>query len=394
MEIQQPNDWFEGASNDPEDAYPISEYDITTNPNDFNIKTIFAFMESGVVHIPEFQRCYVWDIKRASRLIESLILGLPIPQIFLYEEHRNKFLVIDGQQRLLSIFYFMQQRFPRMEKRAELKRITSAGKLNDSILHDDKYFMKFNLRLPSMFSDKKNKFDGLNYSTLGQHKIDFDLRTIRNVIIKQNSTDDDDSAIYEIFNRLNTGGVNLSPQEIRTSLYHSDFYNMLYSINQDERWRKILAQEELDLHKRDIEILLRSFALLLIGDKYSPSMTRFINGFSKKCKSMDDEKILRCNKIADAFFSACTDLGEKPFHSSSMKFSIPLFESVFYAAGKISQNIGIDKMPKITHEYMSTLKSDAQFVEAIRDKTTDTSNVQNRLQRAFALLREASHASS
>lgn len=85
------------------EGFGIGPYDITSSPNDFNVATIFNFMESGTVIIPEFQRHYVWDLKHASKLIESLLIGLPIPQIFLYEEAPNKFLVIDGQQRLSGL---------------------------------------------------------------------------------------------------------------------------------------------------------------------------------------------------------------------------------------------------------------------------------------------------
>ena len=95
------DNWFEDGSGEADD-FQIKEYDITASPNDFNMSTMFSFIESGAVKIPGFQRNYVWDIKRASKLIESIIIGLPIPQIFLYEEARNKFLVIDGQQRLIG----------------------------------------------------------------------------------------------------------------------------------------------------------------------------------------------------------------------------------------------------------------------------------------------------
>src|SRR5258708_6490446 len=115
--------WFEEPSEDQDDDLNISEYDITASPNDFNVKTIFDFIESGALTIPGFQRNYVWDRKRASKLIESLLIGLPIPQIFLFQEGRNKFLVIDGQQRLMSIYYFVKGRFPKKSKRPELRRI-------------------------------------------------------------------------------------------------------------------------------------------------------------------------------------------------------------------------------------------------------------------------------
>ena len=201
----------------------IDEYDITATPNDFNVMTLNSFIESGAVIIPGFQRNFVWDIGRSSKLIESLLLGLPVPQLFLYEQERNKFLVIDGQQRLMSIYYFMKKRFPKKEKRSALRNIFDReGKIPEEVLHDDKYFTPFNLKLPSQLSDKKNKFHGMNYSTLGEFKLQLDLRPIRNIIVKQNAPSNDNSSMFEVFNRMNNGGMNLKEQEIRTSNYHSD----------------------------------------------------------------------------------------------------------------------------------------------------------------------------
>ena len=115
-------EWFDDYADDAEEDQ-IEEYDITAAPNDFNISTIYNFLEAGSVRIPGFQRNFVWDLGRASKLIESLILGLPVPQVFLYEVGRNEFVVIDGQQRLMSIYYFIKQRFPKKEKRTELRSI-------------------------------------------------------------------------------------------------------------------------------------------------------------------------------------------------------------------------------------------------------------------------------
>src|SRR5260370_40069421 len=94
-----------------DDDFQIDEYDLTATPNDFNILTIFNFIQSGAVKIPGFQRNYVWDQCRASKLVDALITGLPVPQGFLYEKSRNKSLVIDGQQIVMYIYYFMTQRF-------------------------------------------------------------------------------------------------------------------------------------------------------------------------------------------------------------------------------------------------------------------------------------------
>ncbi|MGH9482645.1 MAG: DUF262 domain-containing protein, partial [Terriglobales bacterium] len=144
-----PEQVLERAMEEGEEEFSPLPYEITSAPNDFNVATLYNFITSGVVKIPGFQRHYVWDLKRASKLIESLLLGLPIPQIFLYEAGRNSFLVIDGQQRLMSLYYFCEGRFPREEKRAELRRVfDQEGKIPDSILQEDGYFQPFRLKLP------------------------------------------------------------------------------------------------------------------------------------------------------------------------------------------------------------------------------------------------------
>ncbi len=96
MANPEQEDWYDDESASEDVEYPLHEYELTSSPNDFNILTLFNFIESGTVRVPGFQRNFVWDIRRASKLIESMVTGLPVPQIFLYEEGRNKFLVIDG----------------------------------------------------------------------------------------------------------------------------------------------------------------------------------------------------------------------------------------------------------------------------------------------------------
>ena len=379
--------WYEDEEIEDQDNGYVEEYDITAAPNDFNIRTIFDFIESGAVKIPGFQRNYVWDQRRASKLIESIIIGLPIPQVFLYEESRNNFLVIDGQQRLMTIYYFIKQRFPKKEKRAALRAIFAEhGKIPDEILHNDDFFSKFNLRLIAKLPDVPNKFNKLNYSTLGEFKTQFDLRTIRNVIIKQNVPKDDDSSVYEIFNRLNSGGINLKPQEIRTSLYHSNFYAMLARINLNSTWRKLLGLEEPDLHMKDIEVLLRSYAMLIEGSTYKPSMTKFLNAFSKNCKSLDDDRLNYLEKLFESFIDSCQDLSAEAFLSKTQKFNISLFDSTFAA---ICGTVFPDRKlvsEKISHEKLVALQNDPDFIEASKSDTASTANVEKRLLRGRNIL--------
>src|SRR5580765_144116 len=301
--------WYEDVIEDDDDIR-LTEYDITASPNDFNISTIFNFIDSGHVKVPGFQRNYVWDIRRASKLIESIIIGLPVPQIFLFEEDRNKFLVIDGQQRLMSVYYFMKGRFPQKGKRAELRAIFDKhGQIPPEVLEDEDYFAPFALK----FSDAPpNPLHGTTYLTLGDRKALFQLRTIRNVILKQNMPKDD-SSIYEVFNRLNSGGINLRPQEIRASLYHSEFYTMLYRANTNARWRELLGLTEPDLHMKDIEIILRGFALLIRGPSYKPSMTSFLNESSRQLRRLPKKEVQYLEQLFHSFLEACSNLGEKAF---------------------------------------------------------------------------------
>src|SRR5260370_21014171 len=110
------------------------------------------------------------------------------------------------------------------------------------------------LNLSVVLTNRHNMLKGLNYATLGEYKTQFDLRPIRNVIVKQNSPKDDDSSVFEIFNRLNSGGINLRPQEVRISLYHSAFYDMLSRINTAPQWQRLLPMPEPGLHMRDLEV--------------------------------------------------------------------------------------------------------------------------------------------
>jgi hypothetical protein len=366
----------------------IEEYSLNSAPNDFNLLTIVSFIESGAIKIPGFQRNYVWDQKRASKLIESLIVGLPIPQIFLYEAGKNEFLVIDGQQRLLTIYFFFKQRFPKKSLRAELRKVFAEhGSIPNEVLEDDNFFSDFHLQLGKVSADKQNKFNGLSYGTLEDLKRSFDLRTIRSVIIKQQLPSDDDSSIYEMFNRLNTGGVNLSPQEIRSSLFHSRFFDLLFEMNLDPRWRLIVGDPQPDLHMRDIEVLLRALAMSEMGTSYRPSMTSFLNKYSKSAKSLDDQALEEVRSRLNYFFDVAKSTRSENFSSQNGKFMVTLFESVFASV----MAAGLRPDVELDGQEIVRLRDDERFKTFTSARSTDTANVQARLvlTSEFSLLRDA-----
>lgn len=385
--------WADDYASCEEPDTQIDEYDLTATPNDFNVSTIFNFIEAGAVKVPGFQRNYVWDIRRASKLIESLILGLPVPQVFLYEEDKNSFLVVDGQQRLMSVYYFIKGRFPRNGSRSRLRMIAlEKGCLPEEVLEDDGLFQSFSLSLPSRLQTQPNKFHGKKYTTLGEYKRTLDLRPIRNVIVKQNAPKDDDSSVYEMFNRLNTGGVNLSPQEIRSSIYHSEFFEALYRINGKEVWRRIINKEQVDLHGKDVEILLRAFGLLLDPHNYKPSMVKFLNQFAKKAKKYSKENIEYLEKLFDEFGAVVEKLpGDIFVNPRSKRLNVALFESIFYATCKSAATAKSLNIIPPSLESIQAVVNDEQWKQASVEATTDKANVNTRMERAFQVI-ETSHA--
>lgn len=387
LEVQANDKWYiDLCEEEPETV--VKEYDITATPNDFNILTLFSLIDNGVIKMPPFQRNYVWDEKRASKLIESIILGLPVPQVFLYEQEKNSFYVIDGQQRLLSIYFFVKQRFPTAEGRLILRQyLTGDTKIDSSILSDDRYFKNFKLKLPSSANNEKNKFDKLKYETLGEYKNTFDiLRTVRSVVIKQNEPDDD-SSIYEIFNRLNTGGQNLSAQEIRMSMYYSPFYKKIIELNSQPKWRKMLRQVQADVHFKDVEILLRAFAMLFEYKTYSSPMGRFLNTFSKTANGFKLELIDYLGALFVSFLDSCDNLSETAFSTKQGQFSISLFESIFVAtcieAFKKKELVS----SKVVDNSVVALKENEEFINSNQGSVASKTNVTTRITKAIEMLK-------
>ncbi|RRR67700.1 MAG: hypothetical protein EI684_18580 [Candidatus Viridilinea halotolerans] len=170
------------------------------------------------------------------------------------------------------------------------------------------------------------------------------------------------------------------------SLYHSKFYDMLSEANTREKWREFFGSAEPDLHVRDLESLLRGFAMLIKGDEYGSSMMRFLNGFSKDAKHYSPQKILYLESLFDSFLNSCSELKSDAFHGGQKRFSITLFESVFVAI--CSEPYANDMLVTgyIDPKSLNQLRADQQFLDATERGTTSKPNVSTRLQRAKEII--------
>lgn len=338
-----------------EDEELYVEYNIATYPSDNTLNVLRVMWKEGDIAIPKFQRGFVWNLGQASLLIESFLRGLPVPPIFLFVDEDNTNLVVDGLQRLSSIMYFYEGYFgpEQSNGRRQIFRLTGLNK-------------------KSRFFNKT--FDELTESD----KRKFNNSVLRAVNIRQLSPVDDVSSVYHIFERLNTGGTPLSPQEIRNTVYRGDIIDELKDANKDADWRKIFGKDDPDRRERDTEIILRLMGFYLKGANYERPMKRFLNDAmyeNRALASKDVKKFFRiwpdvCEFIVD-------ELGSKPF-SPRGPLNVAVLDSIFTA---ISKNW--PKKPKDVKVAVAELLHDATFMDLCSARTGDTDVVRKRLLLAF-----------
>ena len=237
-------------------------------------------------------------------------------------------------------------------------------------------------------SQKVSRYHGKKFATLDKDtQIKFRLRRyLRTVVVRQNKPDNNSSSMFEIFNRLNTGGTPLNHQEIRASLYYCDFYEMLVQLNNEVKWREVLGKPTQDLHCTDIELILRSLALLQDGEDYSPKMVSFLNSFSQKSRNFSKEHIeyLRCLFLS--FVDACSKLNTKAFFRNN-RFSKTLFEAVFVASCYKNFKNHTILTEKIDEVSFAKLKEDEEFISYLQSGSSSRESIQGRISRATQIIR-------
>lgn len=337
----------EKTEESPEDEQePKLEYEIMNYPADITLAGYVDHQDKDELIVPDFQRKYVWDRIKASKLVESFLLGLPVPGTFLYKQKSKKgFLVIDGQQRITSVVRYIR------------------GTFDESVF-----------RLKNVHP----KFDGKSFSELDEDD-QFKLKgsVLRATIIQQINPLDDTS-IYQVFERLNTGGVNLNPMEVRQCVSYGPFVGALKKMNKTESWRKIIGKPNADKRLRDVELVLRCIALSESGDEYEKPMKGFLNKYMEKYREVGQD----FDGIMDNFHRTSEyvlgQLGEKPFHLRG-RLNYGALDSIMAAALA-------DVAPKNLKERFESLLKDEVYQESITYNTSDESVVSTRLQKAIEYL--------
>ena len=325
----------------------IAKYKLNTYGADFTLEVLNNKIREKEIVIPPFQRRYVWDQKKASKLIESFLLGLPVPQIFLYrEEEKQDLLVVDGQQRLKSISFFFEEKF-----------------------EDGKDF-----RLKGV----KEKWEGLKYSDLDEpEKRILKNSILRATIFEQIEPNDNKFSMFEIFKRLNSGGVDLSQQEIRNCIYYGEVVEYLKELNNYVKWREILNKPNPDRRMGDIEMILRFFSLYDNWENYEKPMKTFISGWMEKNQKISKEEFKKYEDIFKRVINYNYEsFGAKAFRLK-LAINITLFDSISVALAHCKLPINNFK-----EKYGSLLK-DEGYLKNIYSSTTDKGNVEGRIKIAI-----------
>lgn len=232
------------------------------NTYDFSIKELMSMVSDKLINIsPEYQRQFRWSEERQSSLIESLILGIPVPSLFMATNSDSTWELIDGVQRISTILNFAgnsEQRFMINKKNAK----------------EDKPLVITGLKKLTAFNGKK----------FGDLPVDIQLKfKLTNIKVTTLSDKSDKEIRFDLFERLNKGGVNLTDQEIRSCVYRGGFNDFIKELSKNDNFKKcvhLTANQENDGTRE--ELVLRFFAYLYDLKNFEHSVKDFLNKYMAK----------------------------------------------------------------------------------------------------------------
>jgi len=370
--MKKPKDVIQHIREEENDAYSDdSLFNIKPWGADLSFRELIQRYDDDELVKPELQRKYVWDKAEASRFIDSLLLGLPVPSIFLAQTADEKLLIIDGFQRIMTVYDYVRGIFAKDGRAFALSR-----------------------------SDKINKrWRGKTFNELTEAE----QRRIRNttihaIIFAQQQPAEDDTSLFQVFERINTSGRTLMPQEIRNCVAQGRFNSLLINLNDYKPWRDLFGLSEPDSRMRDMEFILRFFALTSEKFRQDPrekiSLRRFLDLYMKSNANPIDEDIEEMRRrFTQAIDFTLKGLGAAAFHNISPsdatkfvpKFSPTIFDSTLIAAD-YALRVGGCELPANPAEARRTLLQNADYRSAISQETMRRENIRRRVSMACEAL--------
>ena len=335
---------------------PTSERKLHTQAYDKSISDLVnKIEEKEIILTPQYQRNYVWDNKKASLLIESILLNVPIPVVYMAEDEESRWNVVDGLQRLYSLKKFFKDEF-------KLIKLEVLEELN-----------------------------GQKYSSLNpKAKRILKNGIIRTVVISQDSHHE---IKYDIFMRLNRGSIKLNEQELRNCLYRGSLNDLLKELRENQEFMKMIGIS--GTHKRliDAEIILRYLAISEKYnrqkgevDNYSGQMKTFLNNYMSKHKNLSDDFL---NKIKIKFNNTVEKVyqifGDRAFQKINQDGNIDprlnraIHDCLMIGFENKEASILQANKENIVSEFRDLIMNDDNFYDAISSWTSDKNKLNYRL---------------
>jgi hypothetical protein len=327
----------------------LDDRPVSSQPHDWTLSTLRDKWDRGQLDLqPTYQREYVWRLRPElpSRLIESLLLEIPIPPIYFGKTAGARLEVIDGQQRLTTMIEFMSNKFP-------LRRLERMGSLNGKLFRE-------------LSEDNQSKI------------LDAPIRSV--VIDAGNNTE----LRYEIFERLNRGSMALNEQELRNCVFRGVFNDLLAELEQDSYWRKVRGSTVPEPRFIEREVILRFFAFVNRIQFYAGNLKRFLNEYMKSYAPRDIDQIkVQANMFRQTIQNIYTVFGSNSARLYNLddrtnkgawdtKFSVAALD--IQASALVGKPIGKVQAAaeQIREQYLFSLLTDPMLQAAISKQTGGT----------------------
>ena len=338
------------------EGFPPAERKVVTQSYDLSVQTLTDEWDAGSLYLPEIQREYVWDNRRASKLVESLLLNIPIPVLYLAETDDAKWEIFDGHQRVQSVVRFLSNEF-------RLSGLTVLSEHNGSRFH----------QLP----DREQRF--------------LKTRMMRAVVI---AADSHPSMKFEIFERLNTGAIILNAQELRNSIYRGPFNDLLHELVKDEKFRACIGTASPRKRMIDEEFVLRFFGLRAGLNSYRPPLKKFLNDYMHTNQEPTKASLTKHRRLfLDTVESIHAVFGPNAFKPTDRNGKATerapnraLFDAQMLAFSWAAKNTDFSKKAKTVNKKFGALYQNEGFVDSISLATGDRSRLLARVQYAVDAL--------
>jgi hypothetical protein len=327
------------------------KFTITSYGADYTVDTLLKRLNTEAFYVPQFQRKFVWSQRHASRFLESLLMGLPVPGIFLYKEPvTNRHLVVDGQQRLRTLQYFYTGTF--LEKKFRLVGV-------------------------------HNEWNGRTYDELtSADKLKLDDSTVHATIFQQDEPKNSRKSLNLVFDRVNSGGIRLSPQEIRNCVSDGPLLHCIREMNDNETWRLVFGTHR-NSRLKDQELILRFLAMHERGDRYTRPMRDFLDDFAGDLKEAPASTLVRFRTLFARAIKACWDAKAREAFRPARSLNAAVFEGVMIGvAARLKDEDSRLDSEAIAQGY-DALMRDATFMRACERATADEESV--RVRRTHAI---------